>query len=149
MRTVLSGRGPQRGDRARFGGSVVGVLSATLLLLLLTPGLSPARGGTSAGVKLTEGREDSSFLPRAASVPNSTDNLTAALGRMVLLVGLAAGALVTLVWSRVAVSWFSHDPSRKVQAKERARDAAIGSFVLLAAVSGLAWGLARFVLTGS
>ncbi len=79
---------------------------------------------------------------------NATDNLTAALSRLLFIVGLAAGAVVTLVWARVALSWFSHDPTRKVQAKERARDALIGSLILVAAVSGLAWALARWVLTG-
>ncbi len=79
---------------------------------------------------------------------NATDNLTAALNRLLFIVGLAAGAVVTLVWARVALSWFSHDPTRKVQAKERARDALIGSLILVAAVSGLAWALARWVLTG-
>ncbi len=79
---------------------------------------------------------------------NATDNLTAALNRLLFIVSIAAGAVVTLVWARVALSWFSHDPTRKVQAKERARDALIGSLILVAAVSGLAWALARWVLTG-
>ena len=79
---------------------------------------------------------------------NATGNLTAALNRVLFLTGLVSGAVVTLVWVRVALSWFSHDPTRKVQAKERARDALLGSLVLLAAVTGLAWGLAHWVLTG-
>jgi hypothetical protein len=86
--------------------------------------------------------------PKGIGTANATGNLSASLGRMVLLVSLAAGAVITLAWSRVAVSWFSHDPSRKVQAKERARDALVGSLILVAAVSGLAWGLAQWVLTG-
>lgn len=86
--------------------------------------------------------------PPAASAPNATGNLTASLGRLVLLVSLAAGAVITLAWSRVAVSWFSHDATKKVQAKERARDALVGSLILVAAVTGLAWGLAQWVLTG-
>lgn len=103
------------------------------------------------GLSLEEGSGARSVLgPRvSSSISNATGNLTASLGRVVFLVGLAASAVVTLVWSRVALSWFSHDPSRKVQAKERARDALIGSMVLLAAVTGLAWGLAHWVLTGS
>lgn len=144
---------PSRGvDRS----AALGVLLALALLFFGTPGLLPSAHAAPTTVSSTRAAPRASsevfansLGPRAASVPNATDNLTAALGRAVLLVGLAAGALVTLVWSRVAVSWFSHDPSRKVQAKERARDAAIGSLVLIAAVSGLAWGLARFVLTGS
>ena len=79
---------------------------------------------------------------------NVTGNLTAALGRLVLLVSLGAGAMVTLAWARVALSWFSHDATKKLAAKERARDAAVGSLILVLAVSGLAWGLAHWVVTG-
>lgn len=86
---------------------------------------------------------------RPVAATNATGNLSVVFGRAVFLVGVAAAGVVTLVWSRVAVSWFSHDPSRKVQAKERARDALIGTVILLAAVSGLAWGLAQWVLTGA
>lgn len=84
---------------------------------------------------------------RAAA--NATDNLTGSLNRLVLIASIAAGAIVTLAWVRVGISWFSNDPTKKVGAKDRARDAAFGTFILLAAVSGLAWGLAHWVLTGS
>jgi hypothetical protein len=80
---------------------------------------------------------------------NVTGNLTMSLDRLVLLAGLAAGAVVTLAWVRVALSWFSTDPTKKITAKDRARDALLGTFILLAAVSGLAWGLAHWVLTGT
>ena len=115
------------------------------LVLSISAGLS---GGTAAG---THPAPVLGPLPAGHLTPagaNATDNLTAALNRLLFIVGLAAGAVVTLVWARVALSWFSHDTTRKVQAKERARDALIGSLILVAAVSGLAWALARWVLTG-
>lgn len=80
---------------------------------------------------------------------NATGNLSESLNRLVLIASLAAGAIVTLAWVRVGISWFSNDPTKKVGAKDRARDAAFGTFILLAAVSGLAWGLAHWVLMGS
>jgi hypothetical protein len=80
---------------------------------------------------------------------NATQNLSASLNRLVLIASIGAGSVVTLAWCRVAISWFSNDPSKKITAKDRAKDAALGTFVLLAAVSGLAWGLAHWVLTGS
>jgi hypothetical protein len=78
----------------------------------------------------------------------SVQNFTAALQRLVDLVGAAGGALLALVWARVAMSWFSHDVSKKVQAKDRARDALVGTLIFSAALSGLVWGLAQWVLTG-
>jgi hypothetical protein len=71
------------------------------------------------------------------------------MNRLVELVGFAGGALLTLVWARVALSWFSNDITKKVQAKDRARDALIGTLLFTAALTGLAWGLAHWVLTGS
>jgi hypothetical protein len=76
-------------------------------------------------------------------------NFTAALARLVDLVAAGGGSLLALVWARVALSWFSHDVAKKVQARERARDALIGTLVFMAAVTGLVWGLAQWVVTGA
>lgn len=90
---------------------------------------------------------------RAAAVTptNGTPvgNFSAAVGRLVTLVGAAGGALLALVWARVALSWFSNDLTKKVQAKDRARDALVGTLIFTAAVSGLAWALAQWVVTGA
>jgi hypothetical protein len=90
---------------------------------------------------------------RAAQAPTGNDsavgNFSAAIGRLVDLVGVAGSGLLALVWARVALSWFSHDISKKVQAKDRARDALIGTLLFVAALTGLVWGLAHWVLTGS
>ncbi len=144
---------------ARLAPSVRWALVAVLLSvvpgLFLVPGA--AAHGTPQGLPLASGplSEESPLHPSGPGLPgpraatNATGNLSAVLNRGVILVGIAASGVITLVWSRVAISWFSHDPTKKVQAKERARDALVGSMVLLAAVSGLAWGLAHWVLTGT
>jgi len=99
-------------------------------------------------------------LPRAphvsgheASTTSTNDsavgNFTASINRMVELLGLAGGGILALVWARVALSWFSNDVTKKVQAKDRARDALIGTLLFTAAITGLVWGLAHWVLTGS
>jgi hypothetical protein len=89
----------------------------------------------------------------AAQAPITNDsavaNFSASIGRLVELVGVAGSGLLALVWARVALSWFSHDISKKVQAKDRARDALIGTLLFVAALTGLVWGLAHWVLTGS
>jgi len=76
-------------------------------------------------------------------------NFTSAINRLVELVGLAGGGILALVWARVALSWFSNDVTKKIQAKDRARDALIGTLLFVAAVSGLVYGLAHWVVTGS
>ena len=83
------------------------------------------------------------------STPSAVSNFTAAIDRLVELVGLAGSGILALVWARVALSWFSNDVTKKIQAKDRARDALIGSLLFTAAVTGLAWGLAHWVVTGT
>ena len=106
-------------------------------LLVAAAGVPPVPVGQAPGV----------VGPRAV-VTDPAANLTAALQRLVDLVGAAGGALLALVWARVAFSWFSNDVAKKVQAKDRARDALVGTLVFAAALSGLVWGLAEWVLTG-
>jgi hypothetical protein len=84
-----------------------------------------------------------------AADPSAVSNFSAALQRLVTLLGLSGSALLAIVWARVALSWFSNDVTKKIQAKDRARDALVGTLLFTAAFTGLAWGLARWVLTGS
>jgi len=86
-------------------------------------------------------------LATATSTPVS--NFTASINRLVDLVALAGSGILALVWARVAVSWFSNDVTKKIQAKDRARDALIGTLLFMAAVTGLLYGLANWVLTGT
>jgi hypothetical protein len=108
-----------------------------LVALLLTSGLAPGpvAPGRAAG-------------PAVGGSGGAAGNLSAAIGRLVTLVGAAGGGLLALVWARVALSWFSNDVGKKVQAKDRARDALVGTLIFVAAISGLFWALAQWVVTG-
>jgi hypothetical protein len=85
----------------------------------------------------------------ASASPAPVSNFTASINRLVDLVALAGSGILSLVWARVAMSWFSNDITKKIQAKDRARDALIGTLLFMAAVTGLLYGLANWVLTGS
>jgi hypothetical protein len=84
-----------------------------------------------------------------ASSSTPVGNFSQSINRLVELVALAGSGILALVWARVALSWFSNDVTKKVQAKDRARDALIGTLLFMAAVTGLLYGLAHWVLTGS
>ena len=114
-------------------------------LLLLIGGLGPMIGGAVA-LTATPVVEAQGWA--AAANDSAVYNFSAAVGRLVTLVGAAGAGLLSLVWARVALSWFSHDSMKKVLAKERARDALVGTLLFVAAISGLVWALAHWVLTG-
>ncbi len=117
-----------------------------LLAALLLAGI----GATAPGA--IPARPEISFAPgHFSSSGNDTvvANFSAALGRIVTLLGAAGGVILAIAWARVALSWFSNDVSKKMQAKDRARDALIGSLIFAAALSGILWGLAQWVLTGA
>ena len=117
------------------GGAAVVPLVLIAILLAPTPSVAHLSGTRSVATP----------SPGNAS---AVANFSAALQRLVTLVGVSGSAVLAIAWARVAVSWFSNDLGKKIQAKDRARDALIGTLLFVAAVSGLAWGLARWVLTG-
>lgn len=113
-------------------------IAAVLSLLLLLPAAPAAPLVPVHRVEAT-----------TTTAPTPVANFTAAVQRVVTLLGLSGGGLLAIVWTRVALSWFSNDVTKKVQAKDRARDALIGTVLFVAALSGLLWGLAHWVVTGT
>lgn len=107
--------------------------------------------GVGAGAAVVPGTLNAAHSPQPSLSAASNDpvgNFSAAVNRLVDLLAVAGGGVLALVWARVAFSWFSNDITKKVQAKDRARDALIGTLVFTAAITGLVWGLAQWVITG-
>jgi hypothetical protein len=118
-------------------------LPALVATILLVSVAVPGPGAGVAGPVLR-----GTVHPMVPGEDSAIANFSAAMQRLVGLVAAGAGAILALVWARVALSWFSNDVTKKVQAKDRARDALVGSLILVAALSGLVWALAQWVLTG-
>jgi hypothetical protein len=127
----------RRGRRTIVGWGVL-VLSALLL----------TTSGAATHVRLASGAAAPPVLRAQTSNATPVGNFSASIDRLVELLGVAGSGLLALVWARVALSWFSNDVTKKIQAKDRARDALIGSLLFVAAITGLIWGLAHWVLTG-
>jgi len=124
-----------------------GVVTAPTILWILLLAAVPITVSVGPAGPTAAPREGSG--PSAAVAPTPVDNLTGALQRTVSLLALSGSGLLAVVWARVALSWFSNDVAKKVQAKDRARDALIGTVIFVAAVSGLLWGVAHWVVTGT
>jgi len=110
------------------------------LAVVVSPLVSPASARPTGPSRADSGTSNTN---------PAVTNFSAAISRLVTLAAAAGGGLLSLVWARVALSWFSHDSMKKVLAKERARDALIGTLLFVGAVSGLVWALANWVVTGT
>lgn len=140
MRPRSSGPTDTHPRRPRVRALLFAVLLLGSVVLVGLPGhLGP--GGTAAAASAAAGGG-------ANGTAAPVGNFSAAINRLVELVGAAGAGLLALVWARVAFSWFSTDVSKKIQAKDRARDALIGTLIFTAALTGLIYGLAHWVLTG-
>jgi len=126
-------------DRLRTLGRVIAVF---LIAGMFLGGLGSAQGQPSH-------RADRAQATAGSTASSAPGNFSAAIDRLVELLGIAGSGLLSIVWARVALSWFSNDITKKVQAKDRARDALVGTLLFTAAITGLFWGLAHWVLTGS
>ncbi len=132
---------PNVSVRRRPSGATTGLFAVVAVVLLL--GALPVSRASTAPPPQASG------TPVPSSNTSPVANFSASIGRLVDLLGVAGSGLLALVWARVALSWFSHDVTKKVQAKDRARDALIGTLLFVAALTGLVWGLAHWVLTGA
>ncbi len=130
---------------------LVGALATLCGLLVVGVPVGAFVAGTGAGVAVPfpHGAPGARSAPVSDVNVSPVQNFSVAVQRLVTLVAAAGGGLLSLVWARVALSWFSHDSMKKVLAKERARDALVGTLLFVAAITGLVWALAHWVLTGS
>jgi hypothetical protein len=124
------------------GGPTPAAAGRAIAILIVVVAVVPVLGIHSS-LPQTSGARTFATAP---STPVS--NFSASINRLVELVALAGSGILALVWARVAMSWFSNDITKKIQAKDRARDALIGTLLFMAAVTGLLYGLAHWVLTG-
>jgi hypothetical protein len=132
------------GRRVTRTGVVVGAGFTWALVAVLLLGANATASPSPGGHPPT----GNGGAPTNGSAPAPVSNFTASIDRLVELVSLAGSGILALVWARVAFSWFSNDITKKVQAKDRARDALVGTLLFVAAVTGLIWALAQWVLTG-
>lgn len=131
-----------------IGGPHAGRVVAIFAAVAIALAASTVPGSPDAGAHL-DGAGSVATVRAATGNGSALGNFSAALGRIVALLGAAGGAVLAIAWSRVALSWFSTDVTKKIQAKDRARDALIGTLIFTAALSGLVWGLAQWILTGA
>ncbi len=70
------------------------------------------------------------------------------LGRIDDIAISISAVLITLLWIPVALSFFSTDENKKYMARERLKNATIGTIIYILAVSGVLFAVFNYVVTG-
>lgn len=83
----------------------------------------------------------------ASTVNNSTDINGMVQRAYGIITGISA-LIITILWVPIALGYFSKDLDRKADAKERTKDALIGTVIFVMAVSGVLYAVIHYVVAG-
>ncbi|MGP6220033.1 hypothetical protein [Caldiplasma sukawensis] len=79
----------------------------------------------------------------------SSDPLVPIINRLTdLAIGVSA-SIIVIFWIFIALSFFSQDENRKMEAYARAKNGAIGTIIYIMAVSGILYALFKYIIVGS
>lgn len=75
-------------------------------------------------------------------------SINAMMGRVDDIAISISAVLITLLWIPIALNFFSTDENRKILARERLKNAAIGTVIYIMAISGILFAVFNYVVTG-
>ena len=78
----------------------------------------------------------------------ATASINAMMGRIDDIVISVSAVLITLLWIPIALNFFSTDENKKIMARERLKNAAIGTVIFIMAISGILFTIFNYVVTG-
>jgi uncharacterized membrane protein YciS (DUF1049 family) len=85
--------------------------------------------------------------PPAADNTNSTA-ISAIVQRAFDIIAGVSGLIIAILWIPIAIGYFSKDLDRKADAKERTKDALIGTVIFVMAVSGVLYAVIHYIVAG-
>lgn len=78
----------------------------------------------------------------------ASNQLTGVMNRTYEVVASVSAIVVGLLWIPIAISFFSGDEDRRFDAKVRMKNALIGTFIYILALSGTLYAVLKFVVSG-
>ena len=84
--------------------------------------------------------------PLTSSLPSQISGIT---GRIYEIVASVSAIIIAILWIPIATSFFGADENRRYEAKARMKNALIGTFIYIIAVSGVLYTVVTFIITGS
>jgi|ACXJ01.1.fsa_nt_gi hypothetical protein len=86
----------------------------------------------------------------ALSVQTTTSGqLTTIVNRLYEVVISVSAVIIAILWIPIAMSFFGSDENRRYEARGRLKNALIGTFIYVIAVSGVLYAVVNFIVTGS
>ncbi len=87
-----------------------------------------------------------SIYPPSTSGNNST--ISQIIQRAYEIVAGISALLIAILWVPIAIGYFSRDLDRKADAKERTKDALIGTIIFVMAITGVLYGVIHYIIVG-
>jgi len=84
--------------------------------------------------------------PLASTVSSQISGIT---GRIYEIVASVSAVIIAILWIPIAISFFGADESKRYEAKARLKNALIGTFIYIIAVSGILYAVVTYIITGS
>ena len=70
------------------------------------------------------------------------------LNRVYEVVASVSAVIIAILWIPIAMGFFGTDENRRYEARIRMKNALIGTFIYVIAVSGLLYTLVKYLITG-
>lgn len=75
--------------------------------------------------------------------------LTSMVSRLYEVVISISAVIIAVLWIPIAISFFGSDENRRFEARARLKNALIGTFIYVVAISGVIYAVVNYIVTGS
>lgn len=90
-------------------------------------------------------------MPNSEYSPSAVGNnstISQIIQRAYEIVAGISALLIAILWVPIAIGYFSRDLDRKADAKERTKDALIGTIIFVMAITGVLYGVIHYIIVG-
>ncbi len=70
------------------------------------------------------------------------------LNRIYAIVASVSAIIIAILWIPIAIGFFGADENKRYEARVRMKNALIGTFIYVIAVSGLLYTIVKYLITG-
>lgn len=102
----------------------------------------------SVQIPMAHGQLMNSGTIALATTSSNSTQINGIVQRAFGIVAGIAGLIIAILWVPIAIGYFSRDLDRKADAKERTKDALIGTIIFVMAISGVLYAVIHYIVVG-